>query len=176
MRMAGAAPIATLLALSAGCVVVPPDPTYQAVSLASTMLVGATSMVPGVPHNAVAHPHGRIDQVCIQFNPAVALPDFVPAVQRELRDHSVDSRLYERGMQPEDCQAILDYSAYLDWGQRALDEQYSAYLTFASMTLRTSDGRVLASANYEGGPLGLDKWSSTQSKISGVVSALLAQE
>jgi hypothetical protein len=43
------------------------------------------------------------------------------------------------------------------------------------MTLRTQDGRVLASANYEGGQLGFDKWSSTRSKIAGVVRALLEE-
>jgi hypothetical protein len=77
-------------------------------------------------------------------------------------------------MQPQDCEALLYYSAFLDWDQRALNDGYSAYLTFANMTLRTRDGRVLASANYEGGQLGIDKWSSTRSKIAGVVKALLA--
>jgi hypothetical protein len=158
----------------AGCVIVPPDPTYQAVSLVSSALVSASSVVPGSANDAVVHEHGRIDNVCIQFNPAVGLDDFVSAVQRELRDNSVDSRIYEPGMQPADCKALLHYSAFLDWGQRAMDDRYAAYLTFASMTLSTSDGRVLASANYESGRMGLDKWSSTQSKISGVVKALLA--
>lgn len=170
MRFAGT--VLSLL-LTAGCVVVPPDPTYQAVSLISTALVGASSVLPSDPRNSIAHAHARIDHVCIQHNPAVELADFVPAMQRELRDNRVDSRLYEPGMQPEDCNALLYYSAFLDWGQRGLSEQYSAYLTFASMTLRTRDGRVLASANYEGGELGLDKWSSTRSKISGVVRALV---
>jgi hypothetical protein len=156
-----------------GCVIVPPDPTYQAVSLVSTALVSASSVIPGTAQNAVAHRHARIDNICIQFNPAVGIADFVPAVQRELRDHSVDSRLYEPGMQPDDCQALLHYSAFLDWGQRALDDRYTAYLAYASMTLRTGDGRVLASANYESGPLGLDKWASTRSKIAGAVGALL---
>ncbi len=161
------------LAAASGCVVVPPSPTYEAVSLVSTALVSASSMVPGAAENAIAHKHSHIDNICIQFNPDVGLADFVPAVQRELRDHSVDSRLYEAGMQPQDCKALLYYSAFLDWEQRAMDDQYTAYLTFASMTLRTGDGRVLASANYEGGQLGLDKWSSTRTKISGVVRALL---
>lgn len=162
------------LAACAGCVVVPPSPTYEAVSLISTALVGASSMVPGAAENAVSHKHSRIDNICIQFNPDVGIADFVPAVQRELREYSVDSRIYEVGMQPQDCEALLYYSAFLDWDQRALNDRYSAYMTFANMTLRTNDGRVLASANYEGGQLGLDKWSSTRTKIAGVVKALLA--
>ena len=170
-RHAGA--LVSMLSIG-GCVVVPPDPTYQAVSLVSTALVGASSVLPSDPRNSIAHPHAPIDRVCIQHNPAVELTDFVPAMQRELRDNRVESRLYEPGMQPEDCNTLLYYSAFLDWGQRGLSEQYSAYLTFASMTLRTRDGRVLASANYEGGELGLDKWSSTRSKIAGAVKALVA--
>lgn len=161
------------LAAAAGCVVVPPSPTYEAVSLVSTALVSASSVIPGAAQNAIAHQHQRIDNVCIQFNPAVGLIDFVPAVQRELRDNRVDSRLYQPGMQPQDCEAILYYSAFLDWDRRTLGDGYSAYLTFASMTLRTGDGRVLASANYESGALGFDKWSSTRTKISGAVRALL---
>lgn len=162
------------LATAAGCVVVPPSPTYEAVSLVSTALVSASSIVPGAAQNAIAHRHQRIDNVCIQFNPAVGLIDFVPAVQRELRDNRVDSRLYEQGMQPQDCEAILYYTAFLEWDRRALGDGYSAYLTFASMTLRTGDGSVLASANYESGVLGFDKWASTRTKISGAVKALLA--
>jgi hypothetical protein len=174
MRLLYVPVIGLSLAAASGCVVVPPSPTYEAVSLVSTALVSASSMVPGTAQNAIAHKHSRIDNVCIQFNPAVGLVDFVPAVQRELRDNRVDSRLYEPGMQPPDCEAILYYSAFLDWDRRAMADGYSAYLTFASMTLRTRDGRVLASANYESGALGLDKWSSTRTKIAGVVSALLA--
>lgn len=175
MRETSAALAVLPLAL-AGCVIVPPDPTYQAVSLVSSALVSASSVVPGAASDAVVHEHGRIDNVCIQFNPSVGLDDFVPAVQRELRENRVDSRIYEQGMQPADCKALLRYSAFLDWGQRAMDDRYSAYLTFASMTLSTNDGRVLASANYESGRMGFDKWSSTQSKISGVVKALLADK
>lgn len=162
------------LATLSGCVVVPPSPTYEAVSLISTAVVSVSSAIPGAAQNPVVHAHDRIDNLCIQFNPKVALADFVPAVQRELRDLSVDSRLYEAGMQPPDCQATLYYSAFLDWDQRTLSDEYSAYLTFASMTLRSSDGRVLASANYESGQLGLDKWASTRTKISSVIKALLA--
>lgn len=162
------------LVLLSGCVVVPPSPTYEAVSLISTAVVGASSLIPGAANNPVVHGHERIDNLCIQFNPAVAVADFVPAVQRELRDNSVDSRLYEAGMQPADCQAILYYSAFLDWDRRAMSDEYSPYLTFASITLRSSDGRVLASANYEEGQLGMDKWSSTRAKISTVIKALLA--
>ncbi|HSB97643.1 MAG TPA: hypothetical protein VLC91_14390 [Spongiibacteraceae bacterium] len=152
----------------------PPSPTYEAATLVSTALVSASSIMPGEARYPIEHSHERIDSVCIQYNAAVALADFVPAVQGELRNNRVDSRLYEAGMQPAGCQAILYYTAFLDWDQRALSSEYAAYLTFASMTLRSSDGRVLASANYQSSELGLDKWSPTQRKISGMVKALLA--
>jgi hypothetical protein len=158
------------------CMVVPPSPVYEAASLVSTAVVSASSLMPNAARNAVVHNHERIDNVCIQFNPSVALADFVPAMQGELRDNRVDSRLYEIGMQPADCQAILYYTAFLDWDQRAFNDEYAAYLTFANFTLRSSDGRVLASANYESGQMGLDKWSSTRLKISTVVKALLASK
>jgi hypothetical protein len=157
-----------------GCMVVPPSPVYEAANLVSTALVSASSIAPSAARNPVVHDHARINNVCIQFNPSVALTDLVPAVQGEFRDNSVTSRLYEEGMQPADCQAMLYYTAFLDWDQRALSDEYVAYLAFANFTLRGNNGQVLASANYESSRMGLDKWSSTRTKISAVVKALLA--
>lgn len=159
--------------LLSGCMVMAPSPAVEAVNLISTVLVKSTSIQPGTAQDAVVHPHARIDQVCIELNPVVALPDFVPAVQSELHENGIASRLYDVGMPPLDCQATLYYTAFLDWDRRALNDDYTAYLSYATLTLR-SNGRVLASSNYELGQIGLDKWSSTRSKISATVKALLA--
>lgn len=161
-------------ALLSGCVVVTPSPTIEAVHLLSSVLTGAASITPGSAQDVVVHEHAPIKRVCIELNPAVALVEFVPAVQNELRERGVDSRLYDTGMQPADCPVVLQYTAYLDWDRRALDHQYSTYLTFATLTLRSYDGKVLASANYQLGQMGLDKWSPTRSKVAAVISALFA--
>jgi len=175
MAIDSRAAIALLLSLPlSGCLVMTPSPSLEAANLIGTVLVGASSVAPGDAQYAIAHPHDAITRVCIELNPTVALSDFVPAVQSELRERGIDSRLYDTGMQPLDCPVVLNYTAFLDWDRRMMSDGYAAYLTFASLTLRNQHGTVLASANYEIGRTGLDKWSSTRAKISPAVKALLA--
>jgi len=161
-------------ALLSGCMVVTPSPTIEAVHLIGSVVTSAASLTPATAQNTVVFAHDPIKRICIEYNPAVALVDFVPAMQNEFQERGVESRLYDTGMQPSDCPAVLQYSAFLEWDRRALDDRYSSYLTFAALTLRSYDGKVLASANYQTGQMGLDKWSPTRSKVSAVITALLA--
>jgi hypothetical protein len=68
----------------------------------------------------------------------------------------------------------LRYSAQIDWDRRPLSDQYQAYLSAASLTLQSDQGRVLSSSQYALDPvLGISKWASTQDKLSPVVAALV---
>jgi len=163
-------------ALLPGCMVMTPSPAVEAAQLLGSAVVNLAAVTPAGAKDAIVHPHEPLQRICIELNPAVALADFVPAVQSELREHGIDSRLYDTGMQPADCPAVLHYTAFLDWDRRALDQQYSMYMSYASLTLRSYSGTVLASASYEVGPVGLDKWSSTRSKLSATVRALLGAD
>lgn len=158
-------------ALLSGCMVMTPSPAVEAVNLVTSALTIGSSMQPGKAQNSVTHPHEHIDEVCIEVNRDAPFYDFVAAVQTELRENGIRSRLYDAGLYPLSCRATLDYSAFLDWDRRVLGDDYSPYLIYAAFTLR-SNGRVLASSSYEQGTL--DKWSSTQKKISGAVKELLA--
>lgn len=156
-----------------GCVVMQPDPTLEAVKLISVVVTGIASMSPNPAQNAVAHPHDPVKEVCIEWNRSVAVADFIPALQGELLRHGIISRVYEAGMQPVSCGAQLDYAAFQQWEKRTFGDEYSPYLSYAALTLR-KNGMVLASANYEMGVMGYDKWAPTRKKLGPLVDAMLA--
>lgn len=156
-----------------GCVVMQPDPTLEAVKLISVAITGIASISPSQSQHTIVHPHEPIRDICIEWNRSVAMPDFIPALQGELQRHAIDSRVYEAGMQPSGCGAQLDYAAFLQWEKRTFSDDYSPYLSYAALTLR-KNGMVLASANYEMGVMGYDKWAPTRKKLAPLVDAMLA--
>ncbi len=129
-------------------------------------------MTPSAPQNPIVFAHAPIKEICIEWNGAVALSDFVPSLQSELQRHGVPSRVYDAGTQPGNCPMTLVYSAFVKWDMKSFSDSYTPYLTFASVTLR-KEGRVVGSATYKIGSIKQDKWSSTGSKLGPVVDALL---
>jgi hypothetical protein len=150
-----------------------PDPTLEAVKLISVAITGVASMSPNPAQNTITHPHEPFKDICIEWNRNVAVADFVPALQGELLRHGIASRVYEAGMQPPGCGAELDYAAFQQWEKRTFADDYSSYLSYAALTLR-KNGTVLASANYEMGVMGYDKWAPTRKKLAPLVDAMLA--
>lgn len=144
----------------------------EAVSLLGSAVSGVTSMTPSAPQHTIVFAHAPIKEICIEWNGAVALSDFIPSLQTELQRHGVASRVYDVGTQPANCPITLAYNAAVKWDTRVFSSDYSPYLTFASITLR-KDGRVLGSGQYRVGSIAQDKWSSTASKIGPVVDTLL---
>lgn len=155
-----------------GCVILSPSPIVEAANFLGSAITGVSSMTPSTPQNPVVFAHAPIKEICIEWNGAVALSDFVPSLQGELQRHGVPSRVYDAGTQPGSCPMTLVYSAYIKWDMRTFSNAYTPYLTFASVTLR-KDGRVVGSANYKIGSIAQDKWASTSSKLGPVVDALL---
>ncbi len=155
-----------------GCVILSPSPIVEAANLLGSAITGVSSMTPSTPQNPIVFAHAPIKEICIEWNGAVALSDFVPSLQGELQRHGVPSRVYDAGTQPGSCPMTLVYSAYIKWDMKTFSNAYTPYLTFASVTLR-KDGRVVGSASYKIGSIAQDKWSSTSSKLGPVVDALL---
>ena len=155
-----------------GCVVMSPSPIVEAANLLGSAISGVSSMTPATPQNPIVFAHAPIKEICIEWNGAVALSDFVPSLQTELQRHGVPSRVYEAGTQPGSCSMTLAYAAFVKWDMRSFSNAYMPYLTFASVTLR-KEGRVVGSASYKMGSIAQDKWSSTGSKLGPVVDALL---
>lgn len=149
-----------------------PSPIVEAANLLGSAISGVSSMTPATPQNPIVFAHAPIKEICIEWNGAVALSDFVPSLQSELQRHGVPSRVYDAGTQPGSCPMTLAYAAFVKWDMKTFSNAYAPYLTFASVTLR-KEGRVVGSASYKMGAMAQDKWSSTGSKLGPVVDALL---
>jgi len=161
----------SVLSLSA-CSLVTVNPLLQAAGLVGSAASTVASMVPNTPQNTIVFAHAPIKEICIEWNGAVALSDFIPSLQTELQRHGVASRVYDAGTQPGNCPVTLAYNAAVKWDTKMFSDEYSPYLTFASITLR-KDGRVLGSGQYRSDNVTQDKWSSTTSKLGPVVDSLL---
>lgn len=165
--------IASLFASSlSACVVMPSDPLVQAANLIGYAASGVRSMTPNPPQNAVIYDQNPIHEVCIEWNGAVAMSDFVPALQNELIRRGVQSRVYDAGTQSVGCQVTMTYTGFVKWDTKVFSDAYTPYLTYVSLTLRR-DGRVMGSAQYRLGSFAQDKWATTNEKLGPLVDALL---
>ncbi|TWC63164.1 cell division protein FtsI [Herbaspirillum sp. SJZ099] len=164
---------ATLLASSlSGCIVMSSNPLVDAASVIGYAASGVKGMTPNPPINPVVYNKDPIREVCIEWNGAVALSDFVPGLQAELQRHGVSSRVYDAGTQSPGCPVTLTYVGYVKWDTKVFSDAYTPYLTYAALTLRR-DGRVLGSAQYRIGSFAQDKWASVNDKLGPLVDALL---
>ncbi|NSL56613.1 cell division protein FtsI [Uliginosibacterium aquaticum] len=152
------------------CVVMTPSPALKALELATLTVSNASVLLPGGPDSPVIHAYERFDGACIELNRAVALADFVPALQAELEKNGVRSRVYETVL-PETCRHSIHYMAQLEWGKALFSSEYQPYMSAARVELR-QQGRVLAAASYRLGMMGLDKWASTREKLAPSVKAI----
>ncbi len=103
--------------------------------------------------------------VCIENNPKVIVDDFVPIVESGFKRHGISTVLQQPPV-PATCEVVLTYTARRGWDG-------VPYLKYAELQL-SEGGRVIGSATYRhGGGFGLNKWASTQSKMTPVIDALL---
>jgi len=157
-----------------GCSIVSPAPLWELVKATGSLASMAMATTPGEPSNTVHHTHEPLKELCIEFNPQAQVADIVPALQIALRQHQIESRVYEGIVATEKCSVWLRYSAFIDWGQYPLSDRYKPYVSKAALTLQTTRGQVLSSSHYELDPvLGTSQWASTQDKLAPVVSALI---
>ena len=165
----------TLAGLSlSGCSIVSPAPLWELAKATGSLASMAMATNPGESSNTVHHAHEPLKELCIEFNPQTQVADIVPALQIALRQHQIESRVYEGIVATEKCSVWLKYSAFIDWGQYPLSDRYKPYVSKAALTLQTARGQILSSSHYELNPLlGTSRWASTQDKLAPVVSALL---
>ena len=156
----------------AGCSVFSSAPLWEVAKVAG--MAASTSLGVSKASNTVYQPHEPVRNVCIEFNRDTQVADFIPALQAELNSHQVQSRVYESGIVLDSCTVWLRYNAYMQWARPPLSENYKSYMTAATLTLQSDDGRVLASSSYlTNDAFSVAKWTSTRDKISPVVKALM---
>ncbi len=128
-------------------------------ALALFILSGCTSM------NVTPIPDSEgLTHVDIQENPAVLVADFLPALQEGLARHGISSKTHS-GSPPEDCEFVLNYSAWRGW-------DLGLYLKKAEVRLRRS-GKLIGSIDYYQGGMSFLKWRSTRTKMDPLFDELL---
>ena len=158
----------------AGCSIVSPAPVIELVKATGAVAVSAISQGPSSAKNTVYHEHKAMDAVCVEYNPLTPDPDIAPALQAELRNHEIDSRIYEEGGAPSSCKFRVTYTADIEWDTPPFGTGYKSYIRDATLTLRDGNGTVLSSSAYAlDGAFQMGKWSTSRSKLAPVVTALV---
>jgi hypothetical protein len=157
-----------------GCSVLSPAPVIELVKATSAVAVSAISTGPSSAKNSVYHEHQAMDAVCVEYNPLTPDPDIAPALQAELRNHEIDSRIYEQGGTPPSCRFRVTYTADIEWDTPPFGSGYKSYIRDATLTLRDENGTVLSSSAYSlDGVFQMGKWATSRSKLAPVVTALV---
>lgn len=127
------------------------------------LLAGCTSInVKPLAFDAGAAPK----KVCIQFNPAVAVNDFLSVVTAGFERHGVATDVYKDNMPPE-CQYTMTYTATRRW-------DIVPFMNHAELHI-FENGRLVADAEYtHHGGFALTKFASDEEKMTPVIDELLA--
>lgn len=166
--------ITTLCGVQTACSLFSPVPILELVKASGIAASSVIAVGPSKARDTVYHIHPTFDKVCIVLNPDSQASEILPAMQSELRLHQIESRIYEPGTGLNACDVWLHYVAGIEWAIPPFTNEYKTYLTTATLTLRTSTGKVLSRSSYELDPVyGMGKWSSTRSKIAPVVTAIV---
>jgi len=172
-------PLRALLAAAAAlsqsaCSIFSPVPLWELTKATGGAVSTAISVGPSKATNTVYHSHAPFKSLCIELNTSAPIADMVPALQAELSNHGIESRVYEKLVPIDACAVWLKYSAQVEWEVPPFGEHHRAYISNAALTLLAADGHVLSTSSYELDPtFGMGKWTSTRSKIAPVVSALI---
>ena len=114
----------------------------------------------------------KISAVCIEVNQMVSVGDFVPALQLALDKRGIRSDVYNPGTSPASCEARLVYNASVDYGRRSFSDEAIQYLSMIDLTL-LQHGRILVTARYQTGGLGVDRFSSASVKLDGLIDRMV---
>jgi hypothetical protein len=156
------------------CSIISPEPVLELAKATGAVALSAISTGPSSAKNTVYHEHKSLDSVCVEYNPLTPDPDIAPALQAELRNHEIDSRIYEQGGAPTSCHFRVTYTAEIEWGTPPFASGYKSYIRDATLTLRDENGTVLSSSAYSlDGVFQMGKWATSRSKLAPVVTALV---
>jgi hypothetical protein len=168
LALAGAA------AALAGCSILSPTPVFELAKASGAAVASMISTGPSSAKNTVYHEHRSLDTVCVEYNPLTPDPDIAPALQAELKNHEIESRIYDAGGAPSSCHFRLSYTADIEWDTPPLGAGYKSYIRDATLTLRDENGLVLSSSAYSlDGVFQMGKWAPSRSKLAPVVTALV---
>ncbi len=151
------------------------SPLVAGVQLASTAVTSVANMAPNTSTNGMVHPHEELHDICIELNANVIVADFIPELQKQLREREIESRIYAPGNIPSACEATLYYTVLTQWGSPLFSDELRPYITDINLLLK-KNGKVLANAAYRLDGMAYDKWSSTGHKLSPLLLKMFASE
>lgn len=164
---------ATLTGLSA-CSVFSAAPAWELVKATGTATSTALNYGSTKAINTVHHGDAPIQSLCIEYNQQPQLDDLVPALQLELKQQGVSSRVFESGAGLQECRVWLRYAATVQWDTPPMSNAYRAYLSAATVSLHRANGHLMSSSSYAVSEnFGISKWASTRRKIAPVVKAVI---
>ncbi len=161
--------------LLSGCSILSPIPLWEMTKAAGSGAALGMQSSAGQAVDTVYHLHAPFKTVCIEFNPGAQTADIVPALQRALKVLAIESRVYDESPGAlASCPVWLRYSTLMEWDKAPMSDRYQSYVSEASLTLQSAQGKVLSSSRYLVDPVfGTSKWASTFDKLAPVVSALV---
>lgn len=166
--------IGAVCGMQTACSIFTPVPLMELVKASGIAASTVIAVGPSKATDTVYHIHPRFHKLCIELNPHSQSVEILPALQSELRTHQIESRIYEAGTGGNSCDIWLQYAAYIEWAIPPFTNEYKTYLTTASLTLRSAEGKVLSRSSYALDPVyGMGKWSSVRSKIAPSVTAIV---
>lgn len=110
-----------------------------------------------------------IASICIEENKAVNHSGFLPMLENNLSQHSIQSQRYS-GLIPSGCDYTLHYVANWAW-------DLAAYLRDADISVRKGSD-IIGNGNFHlrgGGGFALTKFDSAESKINPVLDKVFVQ-
>jgi hypothetical protein len=148
--------------------------TLELVNLAGQVAhTGSKYLTPARSSNTVHFGAAVPREACIEHNPLVPVADMLPALQAELSDRGVHSRVLPAESEVP-CATWIRYAAVIEWDVPPLEQHYRPYLSQASLSMLGADRRLLSQSEYRfEGALAFSKWTSTRKKLSPVVHSLL---
>lgn len=157
-----------------GCSVISPIPLWELTKAAGSGAALGMQSAAGEAVDTVYYLHAPFKSVCIEFNPGAQVADVLPALQRALKLNAIDSRVYEATGPLAACPVWLRYTTLVEWEKAPMNDRYQSYVSDASLTLQSAQGRVLSSSRYRVDPVfASSKWASTFDKLAPVVTALI---
>nr|WP_315465025.1 cell division protein FtsI [uncultured Rhodoferax sp.] len=166
--------VAVASTLLSGCGYYTVVPLWEVTKVAASGAITSLQSAPGQASNTIYHAHPTLSAVCIEYNPDAQTADVVPALQRALKVHAIESRVYEGQGAIGSCPVWLRYTTLMAWDKVPSGERYQSFVQEASLTLQSAQGEVLSSSQYEVGPgFGTSKWATVYDKLSPVVTALV---
>ncbi|WP_137009141.1 cell division protein FtsI [Aquitalea aquatilis] len=151
------------------------SPLVAGVQLASTAVTSVANMAPNTSTNGIAHPHDELHNVCVELNSGVIVADFIPELQKQLREREIESRIYAAGNIPSDCEATIYYTVLTQWGSPLFSDELRPYITDINLLLK-KNGKVLANAAYRLDGMAYDKWSSTGRKLTPLLQKIFTTD